>query len=687
MKRKKTVIFLTSACTALLIFHVSTTTVTNKLLHQYKALESIEIVDRHGERIEIKVNSRGYYTKYNEKIPDELTKLLLKKEDRFFYFHPGINPASTARAFFRSINKKDNKSIASSTITQQLAKILLENETKRSIKNKLKETVTAISLEYKLSKNEILTMYTNTVYFGNQIQGFQEAANYYFDKDLNSLSETDTLQLLSTISSPSTSNPSKKINLEKTKSLADLLKVEIKSEAILQTKKKNLATYSKDRPAFELNNLDLDCKNGCQTTIDSKLTKTFATILEHSVSQLKDKGAQNGAIVVIKIPENEVLAVVGSVNPEGLDSGNQINMAVSPRPIGSTIKPFIYLKGFEQGLRPYSTVEDREYRFQVKDGFGFYPKNYDLLYRGNVTLEYALANSLNVPTVRVFNYVGQTTMNDFITKQLGHNPVQPIENYELSIALGGLEMSLLNLSHYFTIFGNEGKFKKLNILMEREGEENKEALVENKYIQMVNKILSNRKIGVEQFGISSHLNLFSNNYALKTGTSQKFRDSWIVGYTPEFLVGVWVGNASNVETDGVSGQQGAGFIWSKVMEYMLQSPYSTDKKFNYDELSAVRVNDTVSYSLKDEDILKQKNLLNTNQLILSPHNGDVYLLDKNSEVLFVASEIADWYIDEKFYNSGKEVKFPLNKVGKFSIKAKTASAEEAVLIDVREDEN
>jgi penicillin-binding protein 1C len=243
---------------------------------------------------------------------------------------------------------------------------------------------------------------------------------------------------------------------------------------------------------------------------------------------------------VIDPKTSEIITFIGSKDPESSVAGSKINMAMEPRPIGSTIKPLLYLKGFMDGLRPYSLVVDREYKYAIATGFPLYPKNYDGQYRGEVTLHEALSNSLNVPTVKVLEYIGLTNFYEFLSGPLAFEPLQNYENYQYGIALGGLEMDLLTLTHYFTVFPKMGTLEPLKIL--KDEPENfslppqshitqKQIVADKKFIQLIHTILSDRFSGVDQFGLESNLNIETKEYGVKTGTSRDFHDSWVVGYT------------------------------------------------------------------------------------------------------------------------------------------------------------
>lgn len=490
-----------------------------QLLAIYNQQNSVRVEDREEKEIFILLNQKGYFSRYLDKIPPRFKELLIKKEDKYFYYHFGFNPWSLSQAILGRLGFGQRK--ASSTISQQLVKILLGKELKRNLKNKIIESFYTLALEIFQSKEGILKMYANSVYLGNQAQGITEASQLYFGVAPDLLTDGQILQLLATISSPSGNNPAKEKNEEIAKSLAQRLRLDTENLTIMNSTsvEENMEKNSHfNNLSFELSNF-VDNKKNYQLTIDKDLTEKIREIVKRNIDELKLKGAKNAAVVVIKLPENEILALIGSPDPKLSEEGYKINMLNEPRPIGSTIKPFIYLEAFERGLRPYTLVEDREYKYITAIGFPLYPKNFDWKYRGEVNLHYALSNSLNVPAVKVLEYIGLEDFYKFLEKDLEFKPVQDLGNYQLGIALGSLEMSLLDLAKYFTIFPNNGTLKELKIFKEDGNQSSEKIISKPEYIQLINKILNDRKTGIEQFGLKSELNLFQENYALKTGTS------------------------------------------------------------------------------------------------------------------------------------------------------------------------
>jgi len=651
-------------------FFVITHYLQSQLITAYNNQQSSVLLDRNNKTISILPNSKGYYAQYRKSLPKELKQLLIRKEDRFFYYHPGFNPISMIGAVLTRIGLGDRE--GSSTITQQLAKNILENELNRNVRNKLIETAYAISLETYCSKEKILEMYFNSLYLGNSIQGIHLASQAYFSVPPELLSQSQFVQLLATINSPSKNNPLKMINNEISLSLANRLNVNSKGFTSLEQVKINHSKFQPVKTAyFEISSLLTQGK----TTIDLELTSRIRDIVKRNIDELRAYNASNASVIVVKVPENEILALIGSPDPDSFSETYKIDMLHQPKPIGSTIKPLIYLKAFEKNLRPYTLVDDREYKYITAISLPLYPKNYDFKYRGIVTLHYALSNSLNVPAVKVLEYVGLEEFYNFLLNDLQFCPIQDLDQYQLGIALGSLEMKLIDLAKYFTIFPNKGTLKEIKIT---EQETQEIPIAEEKYVQLINKILNDRKTGIEQFGLKSELNLSQDNYAVKTGTSRDFRDSWIVGYTPDFLVAVWVGNADNSPTEKLSGQNGAGRIWHEVMELLFKTEYNKETEFDFSLVHEFNNQGEIEYGLEDDNYEKFKNTLieQDESLILLPHDGDTFFLDENTQIILQAKEEVTWFINN--LPSTTDI-FSPKKAGTYTITAETKTGRRETL--------
>lgn len=627
---------------------------------RYNSFLSVTIYDRNGTPLSIKENDKGHYVSALQTMPDDFASLLIQKEDRYFYYHFGINSFSTIRAMYRYAT--ENKAGGASTITQQLSKNLLGTELDRNVLNKLLEVLYSISIELFHSKEEILVMYANTVYLGNQVQGFQTGSYAYFNKPLTETTHNERISLLATLSYPSGRNPWE----EKNRDFAESLSKRISPNEIFIEPEATDSYSFQTETFFELKSAGVTCEDTCHTSVDDTLTRNIREILKRHISAEWERGARNGAVVVINPHTSEVLALVGSKNPKNTTGGDQINMALQPRPIGSTVKPFIYLKGFIDGLRPYTLVDDREYKYSIATGFPLYPKNYDGQYRGEVTLHESLSNSLNVPSVKVLEYIGLHNFYAFLSEKLKFQPIQNYDSYQYGIALGGLEMDLLTLTHYFTIFPRMGTIEPIHIL--RNNPDNyslppqseihtKQNVSDKKYTQLVHAIISDRLSGVDQFGLESTLNIDARDYGLKTGTSRDFHDSWVVGYTGDFVVGVWIGNTENEPLKQVTGQSGAGAVWHDVMGVLLETSYNNKTAIPRDLVTQFPIKNSNEWGLMDDEIGDHRMLLLSDSIIQSPYNNDSFEFFKGMTIPLKGAKDLEWLVNGKLVGYGKEIVF------------------------------
>ncbi len=557
----------------------------SELDQSYTQGESQAVLDRSGQIILLKPNNKRFYSLYATSSPTQLQKWLMAKEDRYFFYHPGINPVSLLEEGLSRLGFGARR--GSSTLTQQLVKILLQHETDRRTLNKIVELAYTLTTEIFHSKKELAARYLNSVYFGSRLQGVETASRAYFKTSGDKLSNEAAMQLLATLSNPSYHNPTSGTNIPLAQTLAAKLRVSVVKTNFIspQLAAHNVADFLNFSQSFELEKFLGQIRVGdgrgdenIETTIDLELTQKIRKIVASAMPSLYQRDARNVAVVVEAAATSEILSIVGTPDPTSRQFGQQINMALEPRPIASTIKPFIYLKAFEKGMRPETLIDDREYEFRTADGRILYLKNYDQKYRGPISAAYALANSINVPSVKTLEYVGLAPFGEFL-KTIAYSAPEKIIEHQLGIGLGTLPFSLFELTHDYSIFARGGNFSEPRLF--RDPDINQQffpavsrQIVAEEYVKLVNDILSNRHLATDQFGYVSNLNLPLANYALKTGTSDDWRDSWVIGYTPDFIVGVWVGNADNTSTKELSGQTGAGEIWSRVMELMASEEWS-----------------------------------------------------------------------------------------------------------------
>ncbi len=622
------------------LWHMFALRADERAMDAYRSLESPVMFDRTGTIVRIGPNTREQLALFHTEYPENLEGLVLQKEDRWFWYHPGINPYRILHALVDRSRGMPNG--GASTITQQLARILLGTTNERTLGNKFRETFLALALEYRHSKEELLTMYLNTVPLGGNVQGVPAAAYAYFDKRVERLTESEMLQLLAAFSRPNSARPLSESNFARAQSLAQALD----APPLLPNRQ---AQVQPSR--LELNDLMRDCLD-CDTSVDIELNERLRELLARHLEHTSEFGGTHGAIAVVST-SGEVLALVGSPAPSTDSEGMRINMALAARPIGSTVKPFLFLQGFMNGLRPYSLVEDRELKFDIGTGYALYPKNYDGAYHGTVTLEEALANSLNIPAIEVERYNTPEDTYAFLSENLGFKPKQAWEAYGYGIALGGLELDLLTLTHAFTTFANKGKLLPLTVGWTRSGapfhyvtphalDTKQRTVAPPEHVALVHTILSDRTAGVEQFGVRGNLQLSREGYGVKTGTSRDYHDSWTVGYTGDYSVGVWVGNAKNTPMHGVSGAIGAGTLWREVMELMYTTEHYHATPVDKGPIVPVENERGYSYGLEGDDVASARMLLIRDTLIRSPHDGDTFLYTKGMRIPLVTAREATW---------------------------------------------
>lgn len=305
----------------LLILGVSIYWCTTPLLDTYHSYSAGVMLDRKHIPVYISQNTKEQYSMQLETYPEPLRRMVLEKEDQYFYYHLGINPFSMVRAVMHGLT--GNGYGGSSTITQQLVKILLGNEQERTVLHKLQESLLAIALEIRCSKDTILTMYLNSVPLGNQSQGFGMASWVYFGRSIETISDSELIQLTATLSSPATQNPWVPGNTDVRTALAAKLGTYLS----IATTTSNGYQFN-SQAAFEVQPLLNDnCEQQCLTTIDSDLTSDLRGLLREHLDATTDRGGTHGAIVVIQVPQNKVLAVVGSPDPYAARrDGNQLKV-------------------------------------------------------------------------------------------------------------------------------------------------------------------------------------------------------------------------------------------------------------------------------------------------------------------------------------------------------------------------
>lgn len=499
------------------------------------------LYDRNGEIIAIRPSEDEIWRFEAERIPQTLIKSVLLFEDRYFYYHFGINPFAIIRASLHNLTNKNR--IGASTITMQVARMMKREE--RTYINKFKEIFIALQLEWHYTKDEILKFYFNLAPYGGNIEGVAAAARFYFNKNLSDLSTAETA-LLSTIpKNPNANRLDKKSNVNalKNRVVRLLYDAEIidKSE-FLRAQKEPFKNIRFNAPFNAWQYSQIAIKNGVtHSNLDLNLQKILEVNLKNAANSLKNKNAQNAAGIIIDNQNMSVVAYVGSHSkfaPEGQNDG----LAMS-RNVGSTLKPFIFSLALDNGLiTPKTEMIDTEIFLGE-----YAPKNYDNDFLGTVLATEALALSLNIPAVNLNNKLGENSLYEML-KDL--NLVKKSkEFYGESIALGSAEMSLINLTHLYTIYANGGVLKPLEIAGATLGEERNLTTPQSAYLTA--KMLSSASRNY--LGVAWQYAKDTPKIAFKTGTSYGSRDIYAIGVNKNYTIGVWFGNFSGKKTENLSG--------------------------------------------------------------------------------------------------------------------------------------
>lgn len=563
--------------------------------HQF---QSTKIYDRHGALLhELYDADKGKRTALPlNQIPQPVVNAFLAAEDARFYENPGIDVQAIVRATLGNLANRDRLA-GGSTITQQLVKnTLLTDE--RTFSRKIREAILAISVSRRYSKDQILEMYLNSVYLGHQAYGIQAAAETYFGKPVQQLILPEAAVLAGLPRSPSTTNPwrdEQAAKEEQQRVLSVMVRHGFLSSAEAEGAAAQPLTYRKQQltdlkaPHFvmwvreQLESNPLYGRQGLYerglevtTTLDLRLQELAERTVRDHVAGLSRFNAHDGALVAINPATGEILAMVGSADYANKAIQGEVNVALAQRQPGSSIKPITYLAAFQKGWSPATIVDDVETEFQGSPPYR--PQNYDGQFHGKVTVRAALANSYNIPAVKALQFVGVPAMVD-VAKKMGLTSLQEPQKYGLAVTLGGGEVRLLELTSAYGVLAQGGKRVPPASILKVSDTAGKvldayagprpQPVVDAARAYLITSILADNEARAPGFGANSPLKL-SRPAAVKTGTTDDFKDNWTVGYTSQLVTGVWVGNADNAPMRGTTGLTGAAPIWHDFMEAALK---------------------------------------------------------------------------------------------------------------------
>ncbi len=537
-----------------------------------------------------------------DQIPEHTKQAVIAAEDKNFYTNPGFSIRGIARAFVTNLFAGRIVE-GGSTITQELAKNVFLNSGRNYLR-KYQELVLAAELNRRFSKEDILEMYLNSVYFGEGAFGIENAALSYFGKTASDLTLEESALLVAILPAPSAFSPLSNDDTEALRRQKIVLDEMVEDGYISQTeanqtagnelsynpqditKNNNLAPHF----AVYIKNVLIEkygeeriIREGFKvtTTLDSAKQEFAETTVKNRVLALRSSNASNSAAIAINPQNGEILVMVGSYDWFDEEYG-KTNMALIPRQPGSSFKPIIYADAIERRLITASSIlEDEEKTFPGN----YEPKNYDERFRGSVTVRRALANSLNIPAVEVMEKVGvKNGLNR--AEDFGITTLKNESDYGLSLVLGTGEVPLLEMTAGYAALANSGIYHKPKAIIEienkygevidqrkwyeklfsffRDSESKKSISEETAFI--ISHILSDNNARAETFGGSLTVN---RTAAVKTGTTEDYRDALTIGYTPNLAIGVWVGNNDNSPMNNVAGSLGAAPVWRNLMNNFL----------------------------------------------------------------------------------------------------------------------
>ena len=556
---------------------------------------------------------------HNDSVPQKFKTCLIQFEDEHFYQHPGFNPISIFKAIYKNINA-GKVVMGGSTITQQVIRLSRDNRD-RTYFEKLKELVLATRLEFRVSKEKIITYWSSNAPFGGNVVGLDAASWRYFNRKSSELSWSESATLAVLPNAPNLIYPGKnqqKLLVKRNRLLKKLLVKKVIDSltydlSILEELPQKAYSIPQIAPHL-LQKINKQKKGEfVKTTIDKNLQSQANTIVRNHYNQLSKNGIYNVSVLVLDVKTRQVLSYVGN-SPTDKKHQKDVDVIDKPRSTGSILKPFLYAAMLDSGdLLPNTLVAD------IPTNFGSYhPENFDKKYAGAISAKLALSKSLNVPTVRMLQSFGLEKFHHYLQKLKLKDLKKNANHYGLTLALGGAESNLWDLcksyaamastvnhysensSRYFKNEFCEPTFYGDTIIDfgEKTSEKN---IFDAASIYLTFESLRD----VNRPNADQNWEFFdsSKQIAWKTGTSFGFRDAWAIGTTKDFVVGVWVGNADGEGRPGLVGVQSAAPILFDIFDKLPNSDWF-EKPF--DEMTEIETCSKSGY--RATEICKEKKL-------------------------------------------------------------------------------
>jgi 1A family penicillin-binding protein len=559
-----------------------------------------KITDRHGQLLyEILDPRTGSRTRVSlADIPVYLQQATIATEDATFYTNPGVSPRAIVRALY--LNTREGGIVSGgSTITQQVARLVLmthQERAQRTLVRKLREAILAVRLSRAYDKDTVLEMYLNETYYGNLAYGVEAAAQVYFGVHARDLDLAQCALLAGLPQAPAGYDPL--VYYDAAEARQQVVLGLMARQGFISREQADLAyaeplhfigpsdaLHAPHFVAYVRNQLEAALgpetllAGGWQvvTTLDLDLQQRAEVIVQRRLAEIEEHEASTAALVALDPATGQVLALVGSADYGDVGIDGAVNGATALRQPGSAMKPFLYAAAFDPSRNsepwtPASVVYDIRTVFITTEGQTYVPANYDNVYHGPVTLREALASSHNLPAVILQERVGTDTLLD-TAHAFGLATLRDARRYGLALTLGGGEVTLLDMTAAYAVFAAGGVRRQPVAILTITpavadspfANSEDERVLSSQVAYLITDILSDNDARAPAFGLDSPLRL-SRPAAAKTGTTSNWRDNWTVGYTPDLVVGVWVGNASGAPMRHVSGVSGAAPIWHDFME-------------------------------------------------------------------------------------------------------------------------
>lgn len=536
--------------------------------------QRFQVLDRSGKPLGI-----SYKTSFNNadivplyEVPEFLRNAFIISEDQHFFEHSGVDFRARASALWQNIHA-GKKVRGASTITEQVVRII--HQRPRNLWSRWLEGFEAILLENKASKGEILEFYLNQVPYAANRRGIAQAARYYFNRDVGTLTHKEMLALAVLPRAPSAfdlyKNPEKieasmarlaqtmadrgKISeQEKTQIIIDKFVLEPPPAQLSAT---HFINYIRETIPYNLS------ENGTLlTTLDADLQNKAQSLLDERVKALKHKQVHNGAVLIVDYTNGEILAwAVAGAGDAKLKSdtpAGEVNAVLSPRQAGSSMKPFLYALALDSGWSPATILDDAPMAEAIGGGLHDF-HNYSRTFYGKISLREALGNSLNIPALETINFVTPARYLDTL-HLLGFASLnKPVEFYKEGLALGNGEVTLFEMVQAYSAIANRGIFRPLTPLSQPPFTRESKRVYSQEATSIIANILSDPFARRREFGASSVLNLPVQT-AVKTGTSTDYHDAWVMGFNSHYMVGVWLGNLNQSPMDGITGSTGPALV-------------------------------------------------------------------------------------------------------------------------------